>query len=103
LIKDLDKHIGLCLDVGHAQRSRLDPAQDIIQFRDRLHDVDLKDEAKSSNKGMTIECGKGVVDLAKVLRALLKINYTSVVAFEYERDAGDPLPESAAPVTSRDC
>lgn len=94
-IKDLDKRIGLCIDVGHTQRLGIDPSIEIEKYADRLYDVHIKDVSESSEKGSAIEGGRGVVDLPKVLRTLLKINYTGVAALEYEKDEGDPLPGSA--------
>ena len=35
-IKDLDKRIGLCNDIGHTIRAGVDPVASIEQFADRL-------------------------------------------------------------------
>lgn len=94
-IKDLDKRIGLCIDVGHALRSGIDPAADIRRFADRLLDVHLKDVTAASEEGTTIEIGRGVVDMPAIVKALLAIGYTGVAGFEYEKDAKDPLPGTA--------
>jgi sugar phosphate isomerase/epimerase len=41
--------------------------------------------------GKTVEIGRGVVDIPAVLSALLAVGYSGIVAFEYEKDADDPL------------
>ena len=41
--------------------------------------------------GKAVEIGRGVVDIPAVLSSLLAIGYSGIVAFEYEKDADDPL------------
>ena len=90
-IKDLDPRIGLCIDIGHTQRAAVDPSIPAEKFADRLLDVHIKDVSASSAKGSTVEIGRGVIDIPKFLRTLVKINYAGIVSFEHEKDAGDPL------------
>jgi sugar phosphate isomerase/epimerase len=97
-IKDLDKRIGLCNDIGHTARSGLDPAASIEQFADRLIDVHMKDETAATAKGGCTEAGRGVIDIPSVVRALVKINYTGFASFEYEKLENDPLPGLAESV-----
>jgi inosose dehydratase len=91
LIKDLDKRIGLCNDIGHTMRAGIDPAESVEKFADRLLDVHIKDVTEATRNGQTVEMGRGVIDIPKVIKALLKIEYQGVVAFEYEKDADDPF------------
>jgi inosose dehydratase len=97
-IKDLDKRIGLCIDVGHTQRSGIDPSEAVEKFADRLLDLHIKDESSATAEGTTVEMGRGVIDLVKLMRTLEKIGYSSVAAFEYEKDETDPLPGLAESV-----
>jgi sugar phosphate isomerase/epimerase len=97
-IKDLDKRIGICNDIGHTMRAGEDPSVSAEKFADRLLDVHIKDESAATAKGQAVEVGRGVIDIPKFLRTLSKINYTGVVAFEYEKDADDPLPGLAESV-----
>ena len=91
LIKDLDSRIGLCIDIGHTQRAGVDPSVPAEKFADRLLDIHIKDVTQATAKGTTVEIGRGVIDIPKFLRTLLKINYAGVVSFEYEKDSDDPL------------
>ena len=91
LIKDLDSRIGLCIDIGHTQRAGVDPSVPAEKFADRLLDIHIKDVTQATAKGTTVEIGRGVIDIPKFLRTLLKINYAGVVSFEYEKDSNDPL------------
>lgn len=90
-IKHLDPRMGLCNDIGHTQRAAVDPSESTEKFADRLLDVHIKDVTASSAEGRTVEIGRGVIDIPKFLRTLLKINYSGVVSFEYEKDSDDPL------------
>ncbi|MFC1563068.1 sugar phosphate isomerase/epimerase family protein [candidate division KSB1 bacterium] len=91
-IKDLDPRMGLCIDIGHTKRIGINPSESAEMFSDRLHDVHIKDVSAASKEGHSVEAGRGVIDIPNFLRTLLKINYTGVVALEYEKDADDPLP-----------
>lgn len=97
-IKDLDRRIGICNDIGHTMRAGEDPSVSAEKLADRLLDVHIKDESAATAKGQAVEVGRGVIDIPKFLRTLSKINYTGVVAFEYEKDADDPLPGLAESV-----
>ncbi|MGV3642161.1 MAG: sugar phosphate isomerase/epimerase family protein, partial [Adhaeribacter sp.] len=97
-IKDLDKRIGLCIDIGHTQRIGLDPSKEVQKYASRLYDVHIKDVTGSTAKDTPTEIGRGVIDIPGFLKTLLKINYQGVVAFEYEKDAKDPIPGLAESV-----
>jgi inosose dehydratase len=90
-IKGLDRRIGLCIDIGHTLRIGADPAADAERFADRLHDVHIKDVTAAAPDGKNIEVGRGVIDIPRFLQTLIKINYSRIVSFEYEKDADDPL------------
>jgi inosose dehydratase len=97
-VKDLDRRIGLCIDIGHTLRIGADPILDAQRFADRLYDVHIKDESEASPQGKPIEIGRGVIDIPGFLKTLVKIGYSHIVSFEYEKDADDPLPGLAESV-----
>lgn len=90
-----DKRIGLCIDVGHTARAKVDPAEAIIKCKDRLYDLHFKDIDTTEPKGTTIPAGRGVLDLASILQALIKIRYSYLLSVEYERSPDDPFAEVA--------
>jgi len=90
-IKDLDKRIGLCNDIGHTQRAGVDPSVSAKKYADRLLDVHMKDVSAAAAEGRGVEIGRGVIDIPKFLKMLIKIRYSGIVSFEYEKDADDPL------------
>jgi inosose dehydratase len=97
-IKGLDRRIGLCIDIGHTVRAGGDPSRAAEQFADRLFDVHIKDVSEAAAKGRTVEIGRGVIDIPRFLRTMKKIGYSGNLAFEYEKDADDPLPGLAESV-----
>ena len=90
-IKNLDKRIGLCLDIGHTQRIGQDPAKMVTKYADRLYDMHFKDVTGNTSKDTPTEVGRGVIDIPGFLKALKKINYKGVVALEYEKDGDEPI------------
>jgi len=90
-IKDLDKRIGLCHDIGHTKRMGSDPIDSSKKCADRLLDVHIKDVSQATAKGHCVEMGRGVIDIPRFLRTLIEIKYSGIVSFEYEKDADDPM------------
>ena len=97
-IKDLDHRMGLCIDIGHTQRCGVDPSKSAEKFADRLLDVHIKDVSAATEKGTTVEIGRGVIDIPRFVRTLLKLDYRGNTSFEFEKDADDPLPGVAESV-----
>ena len=90
-----DKRIGLCIDVGHTARAKVNPAEAILKCRDRLYDLHFKDIESTEPNGGTIQAGRGVLDLSSILQSLMKIKYANLLSVEYERSPDDPFPEVA--------
>lgn len=94
-IKNLDRRIGLCIDIGHTQRSGVDPSEAAKKYADRLFDVHIKDVNASTKDGTTLEMGRGVIDIPKFMKTLIQIKFSGVAALEYEKDQDDPLAGAA--------
>jgi sugar phosphate isomerase/epimerase len=69
-VQGFDKRIGLCIDVGHTARAKVDPAEAILKCRERLYDLHFKDINSTEPDGSTIEAGRGVLDLPSIVRSL---------------------------------
>ena len=91
-IKDLDKRIGICNDLGHTERYGVDGVGSIKKYGHRTLDVHFRDISEKTERGRTRICGEGVLDLAGYVNALKEIGYDRVVAFEYEADENNPVP-----------
>lgn len=90
-IDKLDPRIGVCLDVGHCQRAGLDPSEEASHCGRRLLDVHMKDVTASTEQGVAVEAGRGVVDIPRFVKTLAGMDYRGTAAFEYEKDGHDPL------------
>jgi hypothetical protein len=91
-IKDLDARIGICIDIGHTTRDGQDPSVDILKYRSRIYDMHVKDVDKAAKEGITVEMGRGIIDIPKVIETLRKIKYSGRCSLEFEKDMSDPLP-----------
>ena len=94
-VKDLDPRMGLCIDIGHTMRIGIYPSQALRQFKDRVHDIHIKDVTAATKDGTTCEIGRGVIDIPVFIDTVRAMGYTGVLALEYEKDADDPLAGSA--------
>jgi sugar phosphate isomerase/epimerase len=92
LVKDRDKRMGICMDVGHTVRIGEDPVAVIKECSSRLYDFHLKDVTAPTKAGVPIEVGKGVIDIVAVLRVLVKLKYSHHINLEYEANADSPMP-----------
>jgi sugar phosphate isomerase/epimerase len=91
-IKELDARIGICIDIGHTTRDGQDPSADITKYKSRIYDIHIKDVDKPTKDGKTIEMGRGIIDIPKVVETLREIKYTGSCSLEFEKDMNDPLP-----------
>ena len=91
IIKDMDKRVGLCLDIGHQFRDGKDPVKALQNFGERMHDIHLKNVTSSDKKGRGIELPRGAIDIPAFVRALRQIKYSGVCSLEYEKDMDSPL------------
>jgi inosose dehydratase len=90
-IKELDPRIGICIDIGHTTRDGQDPSSDIEKYSKRIYDIHIKDVDKASKEGKTVEMGRGIINIPKVVATLRKIKYSGKCSLEFEKDMKDPL------------
>jgi len=91
-VKNRDKRLGLCIDIGHTLRTGTDPVKAVRECRDRLYDMHVKDLANTTDKESQVAVGRGVIDFPGLFRTLIDIGYQGQVGLEYEIHADDPLP-----------
>jgi sugar phosphate isomerase/epimerase len=92
LIKNRDKRMGLCIDIGHTKRINRDPEQDLKDFFDRVIDVHIKDVTAADADGKTCIIGRGVINFPSFLKSVVKLGYKGTLSLEYEAEGKDPLP-----------
>ena len=98
MINKMDKRMGLCIDIGHTQRFGLDPSVQVERFIDRLFDIHIKDVNQADAKGTTVEMGRGVIDIPRLFKTIIRLNYSKTLHFEFEKNQKDPLPGVAESV-----
>lgn len=86
-IVNLDKRIGLCIDIGHVVRLGMNPIEAIKKYGHRMYDMHLKDVDGTVAKSESIQIGRGVIDMPKLMKTLKDVNYQGVMSIEYEKDA----------------
>lgn len=92
VVKDRHELMGICMDVGHTARNGEDPVEVLRKCSRRLYDFHMKDVTAATAKGEACIVGKGVIDVAAVLRALVNSKFSHHVALEYETDETAPMP-----------
>lgn len=90
-IKGRDPMMGLCIDIGHTVRADTDPVKAVLELKDRVYDLHLKDLRDLKNKDSQVIVGKGAIDIVGLFKALVKVGFKGHAALEYEIDAKDPL------------
>ena len=86
LVKDLDKRVGFCIDVGWEYGCGKDPAESIRKYGERIYDAHIKNFKKDAPNGKSVPLPRGKIDLAKVFKAFADVGYDGVCSLEYETD-----------------
>jgi sugar phosphate isomerase/epimerase len=89
-IANRDRRMGLCVDIGHTARTGTDFVQAIIDHKDRVYDMHVKDLSDPKDRDSQVEVGRGVFDFSRLFRALIEIDYQGQVGLEYEIKADHP-------------
>jgi inosose dehydratase len=97
-VEGFDKRLGLCIDVGHTARAKVNPAEAIIKCKARLYDLHFKDINSTEPNGYTVEAGRGVLDLPAIVHSIKKVRYSGLISIEFELQENDPLPSVAETV-----
>lgn len=92
LIKNMDRRMGLCLDIGHTQRIQRSPSADLKDYFERIFEIHIKDVTSSDKDGKAIEIGRGVIDIPGFLKTVVKMKFSGILSFEYEKEDKDPIP-----------
>jgi len=100
-VKDHNPLIGTCLDTGHLIRSaqapfnkKLVPEQQVRVMGARNFGMHLKDHDNELHHDVVF--GKGVLNLAEVLKALREVKFKGHLSIEYEHNSKEPTADVAA-------
>ena len=84
-LSSLSNTVGATADVGHFASCGQNPVEAIRKLGPRLKLVHLKD-IESSGNDVNVLLGKGISKIPEVMSELRKINFTHLVAIEYEKE-----------------
>jgi inosose dehydratase len=90
-VKDLDRRIGICMDIGHTFRTHEDLVDDLKKVRDRLYSMHFKDLDSDHADAKDVPVGTGVLPIIALLLELLHSGYKGELQLEYEAEPKDPL------------
>ena len=88
-IRNRDRRIGICFDMGHQLRAGLDPVEAVRKYGERIYEVHLKNITRPDGEGRAIQGPRGVIDIPAVFRALADVGFDGLALIEYERDYDD--------------
>ena len=81
-IKDRDKLLGICMDIGHTFRCGHDPAAMFLKYHHRIYDVHIKDEESNTAKSKAVNNGWGKIDFVSFVKALRSSKYSGLCGLE---------------------
>lgn len=94
-IKNLDRLLGICMDIGHTFRCGHDPAAMFLKYHDRIYDVHIKDEQSPTAESKSVNNGWGKIDFVPFIKALRKTKYAGLCGLENaQKDPAIALAES---------
>lgn len=95
LVKDRDRRIGTCGDIGHWSRSGVDPVEALRLFEGRVISVHLKDVVAAQPEATDVPLGLGISRMREVLLELRRQKFDGNISIEYERDWEHTVPDIA--------
>jgi len=88
-VEGRDKRIGVCIDNGHFQRSRVNSVQVVKKLGERVHSVHIKD---TDPQGHDHILGQGAEHIPELLKALKEVGFAGPLNLEYELEPENPIP-----------
>lgn len=95
LVKNRDKRIGSCADMGHFVRSGIKPTDALRILQGRVVSSHLKDLNVFSAQGHDVPFGTGVSDIRAILTEFRRQKFAGPVSIEYEYNWETSVPEIA--------
>ena len=96
LVKNRDRRIGSCADIGHWVRSGVKPIDALRILKGRIVSSHMKDLNEFSPNGHDVPFGTGVSDIPAVLNEFKAQGFHGPASVEYEYNMEHSLPEVAS-------
>ena len=91
-VKNMDRRMGLCIDIGHTVRTGTDVVRAVADAGPRLLDMHAKDLRDLKVAESQCVVGEGKMPIAEIFRQLEGMRYSGYVNLEYEIEPADPMP-----------
>lgn len=98
LVKDRDRRIGSCADMGHFVRSGIKPTDAMRILKGRIVSSHLKDLDVFSPAGHDVPFGTGVSYIQAILAEFRRMKFAGPISIEYEYNWDSSVPEIAQSV-----
>lgn len=87
VLKNRDKRIGVCVDIGHISGAGFDVAKAFVDYKGRVYDFHVKDKkvekaANGKNVILDVKIGTGDANYSGLFKELAKANWQGVMAIE---------------------
>ena len=87
VLKNRDRRIGVCMDVGHITGAGFDPAKAFVEYDGRVYDIHLKDKkvektADGKTVVLDVKVGTGDANYKGLFAELKKAKWNGVLAIE---------------------
>ncbi len=97
VVKDMDRRMGLCMDIAYTFADGFDPAAEIRRFAARLFDCHFRNISDPTNGSSGTNSADGRIDYLKVVEALADVGYEGACGIELANafpDHPDWIPAS---------
>jgi sugar phosphate isomerase/epimerase len=95
VVKNRDKRIGSCADIGHWVRSGIKPIDAVKILSGRIVSSHFKDLNEFSGNGHDVPWGTGISDVKLVLDEYKRQGFEGPISVEYEYNWDSSVPEIA--------
>ncbi|MSU51328.1 MAG: sugar phosphate isomerase/epimerase [Opitutus sp.] len=95
LVKNRDRRLGACADVGHWQTSGIRAIDGIKTLEGRIVSLHLKERAALGPNQTDTIFGTGITDIPAILTELRRQNFDGNIAIEYEFNWHHSVPDIA--------
>ena len=82
VVKDLDRRMGLCMDIAYTFADGFDPAAEIRAYASRLFDCHFRNISDPTNGSSGTNSSDGAIDYLSVVKALAEVGYTGACGIE---------------------
>ena len=82
VVKDMDRRMGLCMDVAYTFADGFDPAAEIRKYAARLFDCHFRNISDPTNGSAGTNSSDGAIDYLGVVKALAEVGYAGACGIE---------------------